>query len=180
MAGALGHSLLTSAIGAGLGMMVGLIITAFTPSPLWMWVTANREMPFPYNLSRADYGALSGAVWGMALGLVIFCAATFDQMQTHGGLPAPPKSLRARVVLGQCAGVCGLLLFYFSLIFGASQIQNQPFTALFNFYSEWLLRAMPALMICGAIAGALSARPARAEVASECGLKHSRPAEIVN
>ncbi len=149
-------SMLTTATGAVLLGNAGASVYAFRTQPIWTVSSRECGSYFCY-LETGNYGAITGAICGLILGLFIFPTVTINEAQMRNGISAF-INLCARVVLGQCFGVCCFVLSYFVIIYGTAQTQNQSFDDLTLGHHQWIIYGAPALMICGAIAGALTKR----------------------
>ena len=100
-------------------------------------------------------GVILGAMCGV-IGVLIFGVAAFRS--APGRLFAPFLQLRGRVALGQFLGTVDALSFFFAVEWAKSQLQNQSFGQGIAEDLKWIQWGAPALMVCGAIAGALSKR----------------------
>ena len=110
-----------------------------------------------YARMGARLGIHSGAVCGV-FGVFIFGVAAF---RAPGEFFAPLRALGGRVALGQVLGTLGAASSFFLFEFLVAQLPGQNF-ALNVFRDAFVLSlAAPVVMLCGAIAGALSKRPAR-------------------
>ena len=99
----------------------------------------------------AEMGALSGII-----GAVLFALATVRA--TPGQILAPLKALIGRVTLGQIFGTSGAFTSFMAFELVKTLINHQGLAS--NIFDDlvWILYGAPILMICGAIAGALSKR----------------------
>lgn len=114
--------------------------------------------------SNAPVGWLIAAVLGFQRGLVcailssifIFGIAAFkENKQTVFDVM---REISIRVIVGQFCGTCGAISTFLVVEFCLAHIQNAPFDQSVNEHAPIFLWASPILMICGAIAGALSKR----------------------
>lgn len=99
-------------------------------------------------------GALSGVC-----GVIIFGIAAF-KIPSHRGL-APLRFLAARVIVGQVVGTIGAVTFFLFVETAKTRALGQPLSQGISEDLLWILFGAPILMICGAIAGALSQRETR-------------------
>ena len=111
-----------------------------------------------YARQGAQMGVYLGVVSGV-VGVLVFGIAALKA--APGELFAPLRALGGRVALGQVLGTLGAATFFFLFEAVQSHLQSQPFGFKVFGGAILIMFGAPVLMICGAIAGALSKRPAR-------------------
>ena len=98
----------------------------------------------------------AGLFGGGLAGAIIFGIAAFKA--APGRFSEPLRAIIGRVVLGQIVGTVGALSFFFAV--GLAMFRFPTLRQSLIDYGdwEWIQYGAPILMICGAIAGALSKR----------------------
>ena len=152
---------LNSFAGAFLATLVGALCGLATTQIIgWLdsGATAALKMSPDLNLGAlimnsmvAGYGWIGGLV-----GAIIFMVATVRAKPAQ--ILAPFQSLIGRVMLGQIVGTIGFCSLFLSVEAARAFLSKQSFYTLAMDNLLWLMIGAPALMICGAIAGALSQR----------------------
>ena len=100
---------------------------------------------------------IGGGFWlGFFIGLALFSIAA--ARTAPGRTFEPLRALFGRVALGMLAGALGFCSLFLAVEWARAWAQSQPLHMVAVFDSTWLFLGTPALMICGAIAGALSKR----------------------
>lgn len=146
-------ALLAAIVGAFCGLAVTQII-------VWLDEGASvaLKMPTDLNLGLIIRSSMIGgfALLAGLLSALIFIVVTVRAQP--GQTFAPLQSLVGRVLLGQIVGTIGFCSLFLSVEFARSIGANPPFYTLAMDDLLWLLFGAPVLMLCGAIAGALSKR----------------------
>ena len=145
--------LLTAIVGA----LCGLGATAMVS---WLDNGANAALKMPSDLNLGSImmsSLIGGYSWiGGLNGALIFIVATVRAKPSQTF--APLQSLIGRVMLGQIVGTIGFCSLFLSVEAARAAIARQSFFPLAMEDMLWLIFGVPILMICGAIAGALSKR----------------------
>ena len=154
-----GRVLANALFGGVLAATVGTIgLGASGASQDWL---GNSVFPFPANSpGRYDLfnvSVLFGISVGLILGALIFGIAAGKS--APGRLFAPLKELAWRVSLGQLVGIAGAASSFYAFEAVKATLNNESFAYSASLDMAGLLFGAPVLMICGAIAGALSKRP---------------------
>ena len=131
-----------------IGLTLGLIGTVADYSGAF---GANAESGFTGAIIGAKIGASSGIA-----GIVLFAIAAIRAMP--GQLLEPFDVLFGRVICGQALGTIGALTSFVAFELAKTSINHRGFTLNSFDDSKWIIYGAPTLMICGAIAGALSKR----------------------
>lgn len=151
------NSFAGAVLAAIVGALCGLIVSA---TIVWLenaLFVALKIPPAPgfvadiTNSITAGFGTLSAL-----LGAIIFAIVT--ARTKPGGLFEPLQSLIGRVLLGQIAGTVGFCSLFLSVEAARAATTNQQFAMLASDDLVWLIIGPLVLMVCGAIAGALSKR----------------------
>ena len=117
--------------------------------------------PSPLACLLLFSGASTGLIVGILVGVFIYGVATFQT--PFGRIFAPISELIGCVAIGQVVGTLGALTFFGAAAVFKTQVQGQSlFNAIAGGYDDIYLNIISLgtilLMICGAIAGALTKR----------------------
>ena len=99
------------------------------------------------------FGVSLGGSGGGIAGVLIFAIQGFRSASRRSFLP--PRSLLRSIALGQIVATLGVCSSFFALELVLSQINNQPFYQAVGQHLIWIMFGAPAVMVCGAIAGAI-------------------------
>ena len=147
----------------GANIVVGAIVTAIvgalcvaTAGALFGWMLDIRSTPPSWDSGFLFPGAWLGAYLGSFSGIVGALAAAVAAL---GGKPddsvGPPRALLRNLAMGQLFGTLGAVSSYLLFAFGVAQWNGDPFIGTVEDNLELIIWGAPALMISGAILGAL-------------------------
>ena len=125
------------------GAAIGVILDVASTPATW-----NGGFMMPGAFVGMSLGAWSGI-----LGVIIFGVSAAKA--GPGRCIREFTALCARVSLGQFAGTLAALTCYLAMALVISQIKTQPFIGTVEDNADWIVWGAPALMMCGALAGAL-------------------------
>ena len=147
-----GFTMSPDVISGGLGRLLDFVSWLF-PNGITLW-------PDDAGVSLVVFSSAGAGLFvGGLVGATIFGVAAFKA--PPGRFYAPIESLVGRVMLGQIAGTLGAISFFGALVAFKMLTQGQSLLDSTDSDLNILFLGTPALMICGAIAGALSKRPPR-------------------
>ncbi|HEX9998199.1 MAG TPA: hypothetical protein VGB45_13750 [Abditibacterium sp.] len=114
-----------------------------------------------WRLLSYSQSSLLGLIVGLVLGgggaaiagFLIFGVTGFRSAQRPSFLP--PHSLLRSVALGQILSTFAVCSSFSALELTISLVKNRPFHELVNEHLFWIMFGAPAVMVCGAIAGAM-------------------------
>lgn len=132
----------------GLGTLMDYLYLSLPGAKISRMTSMARLLP-PTGIGAGFFG-------GGFVGASIFVLAA--SKAPPGRFFAPLSALIGRVALGQIAGTLGALTFFAAVEAFKIQLQNQSLLRVMNGDAKFIALGAPALMICGAIAGALSKR----------------------
>ena len=147
LANACGGGLILALVGVICCGMAGAL-TDWIFDNAFSWTSLTPETRHIYRDAGARIGALAGFVTGALL---------------FGRLASKGEQIQVRfvnVVVGQVAGVAAFSLIFYAFEVIKSWLLGKELILGLDSDATWLLYGAPALMICGAIAGALSKRNA--------------------
>ena len=142
---------LANALAGGLAFaIVGAFCGALTG-----FVTEVAAKDLEYAFAVAAYGAMVGAICGVVGVFIHFIvAATARPEKPWRGF----VRLTARIAIGQLLGTLGIITAFLAFNLISSQINNESFSRAVNENWVFIMYSAPALMIIGAIAGAVFKR----------------------
>ena len=140
--------------GAITGAMAGWIAQA-AATTVGIPATSMDRSPSIFMASTGAGGLLLGLLVGTPIFAIVAARAqpgrTFEPLRALGG----------RVIVGLIAGTLGFCSLFLGVEWARATLTSQSFYLVAFEDLKWLFMGVPALMICGAIAGVLSKRDAR-------------------
>ena len=149
------------------GLLAGMTatISGGVAGAIWDWANAGanvalkiRPMPGISPPSGVMTGLLNGLVVGTLISALVFAVITARAQP--GRLFEPTRAFLARVAIGLNAGALGFCSLFLLIEWARTALSGQSFYVQAIIDSGWLFWGTAALMVCGAIAGALSKRGA--------------------
>ena len=150
-----GRVLISAFLGGLFTALIGALSVA-TAGALFGWILDLRSTPPVWDSGFLFPGAWIGAYLGSYSGIVGFIAAAVAALASKPETSiVPARVLRRNLALGQLLGTFGAVSSYLLFAFAVAQFNGDSFVGTVENHLDVALYGVPALMICGAIMGAL-------------------------